>query len=185
MKIDVPEAEVVEPVKPRHKNAPKNPKPPPKDGSHINRVPDGHMTSKQAGAILNRAAGMKLADAAIAAGYECVSRNSAQHRTENAIKRHMNPNSQFMDILKTKFVSMETVADKLAELLNAKTYVRTGRDDSMEVPDNRTQLQTCELLTKVMNLEPPKKVEIEGHLTFEQRIMQLTQVEVRHVDPEE
>lgn len=181
IQIMVPEVEVVEPEKVRSKHAAKHPL------AQLGKasIPDGFMSSKQAAVILNRASGMSLEDSAIAAGYHAANSNSAKVMASAALKKNLSPNSKFMEHLKEHCVDMDTVAQKLAALLEAKNTVRVGREEYVEVPDNKTQLSTCELLVKVMNAEPPKKLEIEEKLTFEQRILQLSHVTVEHIDGHE
>lgn len=64
-------------------------------------------------------------------------------------------NKKLRSALKRKGVDMDSVADKIKELLDAKSPLNPT------MPDNYIQHKTVETLIRVMDANPPQKIEVD------------------------
>lgn len=104
--------------------------------------------------ILKENPGMPAGKAMITAGY---AENVARSPKQNLLDRSgvLNAKEKWLDILSKKGITIDKLADKQAEWLEAKKVVSarttgkdadSGTDDFIEVPDYQTQLKAGEML---------------------------------------
>lgn len=105
-------------------------------------------------AILKENPDMSLGKAMITAGY---AENTASHPKQNLLEAPgvLNAREQWIEILRDKGITIEKLAEKQNEWLDAKKVVSakitgkdadSGTDDFIEVPDYQTQLKAGEML---------------------------------------
>jgi hypothetical protein len=70
-------------------------------------------------------------------------------------------NKKLRSALKRKNVDMDSVADKIKELLDAKSPLNPT------MPDNYIQHKTVETLIRVMDANPPQKIEVDKSTTHQ------------------
>lgn len=134
-------------------------------------LPPGHIPAKEAALLRARFVdGATLADAAMVAGYQCSNRQSAAVLASKVIEKHRNANGELMEALEQAGISVEELATKISEGLEATVTLQVGRGVFRELPDHRTRHRYIETCLDIMGARAPKKVEVED-VTFEQRLL--------------
>lgn len=104
--------------------------------------------------------------------------NEAQAATlvESVKNKHFSANGAMVEALDRQGVSFDKIAGVYAKALDAKKYVKVGKDDYMEVEDVGTQLSAAEKLNDIIpGMAAPKKIEIESH-SFEAKAILIAEL---------
>lgn len=146
------------------------------DSADFRKLPPGQIPAKEAALLENRLIhGKTLADSALEAGYQCTSRDSAKNQALRVLNRHRDPNGELMKALQKVGVTVERLAQIIADGLKAEVAVKSGSDVVM-VADHSTRHKYLESALDIVGGRAPKRIEVEN-ITFEQRLRQITMKE--------
>lgn len=134
------------------------------------------IPKKEAAVLEGVLSGKSPGEAVIAAGYKFANRDIAKQFGESLVQKHSRNNGILTASLEAAGVTLEHLAKKLAEGLNATTYVKSGKD-WIEVPDYNIRHK---YLNTVLDIFPeakaPKRLDVQ-QMSFEARLFMLAQMD--------
>ena len=93
--------------------------------------------------------------------------NQANSLVESVKNKHFSANGAMLEALDRHGVNFDKLAAVYAKALDARKYVKVGKDEYMEVEDVATQLAAAEKMNDLVpGMTAPKKIEVETR-TFE------------------
>lgn len=144
-----------------------------KGQADFRKLPPGHINPREGQTLVNRYLhGMGLADAVMAAGYECTTRQSAASLGAKIIKKHRSANSELLHALERVGVSADELARGIADGLCATESVKVGEDAFEDRPDHKTRHKFLETAIDITGARAAKRVEI-AEMSFEERLAKI------------
>jgi hypothetical protein len=177
--VDLPSLEVSNPKPKRPPGRPRKRIGEPKlDIPHVDDVlgsptaPCAFMTTKEE-VFLEKMVeeGMSGKDALVAAGYQVVNQDSANRLAKELLEKHERLNPEYVEALRDK-ITPEEVVRVISEAMDATKYIRTGRDEYIEVPDHSTRMAAVEQFREVIGLKSPKQTEMR-EMSIDQILIQI------------
>jgi hypothetical protein len=142
-------------------------------------LPEGKVPERDAKILENRyVKGMTLADSALAAGVPAETRAQAASVANSVVRKYRDSNSEFLKALEEQGVSIHSVAEQIAEGLKSTTFIKMRTPDGeelKEVPDWTARHRFVETAVDLFGGRAPRKIELEASLTFEERLLRLTE----------
>jgi hypothetical protein len=115
--------------------------------------------------------GMTGKDALVAAGYDVVPGRGAEKLAMDLLNKHERLNPEYVSALRDK-ITPEEVVRVISEAMDATKYIRTGRDEYIEVPDHSTRMAAVDQFREVIGLKSPKQTEVR-EMSIDQILIQI------------